>query len=121
MALYVNGNNVTYFDSFEVEHIPKKTQKFIDKIPQQVLIECKLAVELVDVFLLDLLFYAKTISVKIKESIALSVRSTKKITKPEVSYIFDKTFFLLFLVSLAVVMKKYLKKNNQLRYLKFLV
>ena len=24
VALYVNGNNVTYFDSFRVEHIPKK-------------------------------------------------------------------------------------------------
>ena len=24
IALYMNGNNVIYFDSFEVEHIPKK-------------------------------------------------------------------------------------------------
>ena len=24
MALYVNGNNITHFDSFRVEHIPKK-------------------------------------------------------------------------------------------------
>ena len=28
-ALYVNGNNVIYFDSFEVEHIPKEVKKFI--------------------------------------------------------------------------------------------
>ena len=24
IALYVNGNNIIYFDSFEVEHIPKE-------------------------------------------------------------------------------------------------
>ena len=29
IALYVNGNNVIYFDSFRVEHIPKETKKFI--------------------------------------------------------------------------------------------
>ena len=27
--MYVNGNNATYFDSFEVEHIPKESKKFI--------------------------------------------------------------------------------------------
>ena len=27
--MYVNDNNVTYFDSFEVEHIPKEIRKFI--------------------------------------------------------------------------------------------
>ena len=26
-ALYVNRNNSTYFDSFEVEHIPKETKE----------------------------------------------------------------------------------------------
>ena len=31
IALYVNDNNVTYFDSFEVEHIPKEIKKFIEK------------------------------------------------------------------------------------------
>ena len=29
VALYVNDNNVTYFDSFGVEHIPKEITKFI--------------------------------------------------------------------------------------------
>ena len=28
VALYVNDNNVTYFDSFGVEHIQKETKKF---------------------------------------------------------------------------------------------
>ena len=27
--LYVNGENVTYFDSFGVEHVPKEVKKFI--------------------------------------------------------------------------------------------
>ena len=29
VALWVNNNNVTYFDSFGVEHIPKEIKKFI--------------------------------------------------------------------------------------------
>ena len=29
IALYVNADNVTYFDSFGVEHIPKEIKKFI--------------------------------------------------------------------------------------------
>ena len=29
IALYMNGNAVTYFDSFGVEHIPKEIKKFI--------------------------------------------------------------------------------------------
>ena len=31
MALYVNGNNVIYFDSFGVGYIPKEIKKFIGK------------------------------------------------------------------------------------------
>ena len=30
IALYVKNNNITYFDSFGVEHIPKEITKFID-------------------------------------------------------------------------------------------
>ena len=30
VALYVKNNNVTYFDSFGVEHIPKEIIKFIE-------------------------------------------------------------------------------------------
>ena len=29
VALYVKNNDVTYFDSFEVDHIPKEIKKFI--------------------------------------------------------------------------------------------
>ena len=29
LTLWVNNNNVTYFDSFGVEHIPKENKKFI--------------------------------------------------------------------------------------------
>ena len=29
IAIYVNAENVTYFDSFGVEHIPKAVRKFI--------------------------------------------------------------------------------------------
>ena len=30
MALYVHNNDVTYFNSFGVEHIPKEIKAFID-------------------------------------------------------------------------------------------
>ena len=30
VALYVHNNDVTYFDSFGVEHIPKEIKEFID-------------------------------------------------------------------------------------------
>ena len=30
IALYSNGNTITYFDSFEVEHFPKEIKKFIE-------------------------------------------------------------------------------------------
>ena len=29
IALYVNANNITYFENFGVEHIPKEIKKFI--------------------------------------------------------------------------------------------
>ena len=32
IALYVNSKTITYFDSFEVEHIPKKNQYIIANI-----------------------------------------------------------------------------------------
>ena len=31
IALYVNSNNVTYFDSFGVEHIPKRIKQIYSK------------------------------------------------------------------------------------------
>ena len=31
VALYVNNNSVTYFDSFGVEHIPKEIKTFINR------------------------------------------------------------------------------------------
>ena len=31
VALYVHNNNVTYFDSFGVEHIPKEIKTFINR------------------------------------------------------------------------------------------
>ena len=31
IALYMHTNNVTYFDSFDVEHIPKEIKAFIDR------------------------------------------------------------------------------------------
>ena len=42
IAFYVNGGNGTYFDSFCVEHIPKKYIKYqVIKILYQIFIEYK--------------------------------------------------------------------------------
>ena len=32
VALYVNNNDITYFDSFRVEHIPKENRTFINRL-----------------------------------------------------------------------------------------
>ena len=42
ISLYVNDNNVTYFDSFGVKHIPKEIRKSLEiKILQRISIEYK--------------------------------------------------------------------------------
>ena len=42
MALYVNGNNIIYFDSFQVENIPNEIKKIIgNKNIKQIFIEYK--------------------------------------------------------------------------------
>ena len=42
IALYVNSDNVTYFDSFGVEYIPKEIKIFMgNKISQQIFTEYK--------------------------------------------------------------------------------
>ena len=45
IALHVNGNNVTYFDSFGVEHIPNEIKVFIDNKNIIIFIECKLTIQ----------------------------------------------------------------------------
>ena len=55
IALYVNDNNVTYFESFGVEHIPKEIERFMENEN----IECNQITQCVDTFVLDLLIYAK--------------------------------------------------------------
>ena len=42
VALLANGDNLSYFDSFEVEYFFKQIKKFIKpKILQQLFLECK--------------------------------------------------------------------------------
>ena len=54
--------------------------------------------------------------VMIKKSIVLSVTSLEKLKNRKISYIFHNFFFLLFTISVGVMIIKYLKKKNQLRY-----
>ena len=39
VALYVKNNNITYFDSFRVEHIPKEIIKFIGRPSSSALLD----------------------------------------------------------------------------------
>ena len=56
IALYVLNNNVTYFDSFLVEHIPNEIRTFIsNKNIQQIFLEYKHMIRCADIFVLDLL------------------------------------------------------------------
>ena len=57
IVLYVNDNNVTYFESFRVEHIPKEIQKFIGNKNLVTNIYRILAYDsiMADTFVLDLL------------------------------------------------------------------
>ena len=55
IALYALYNNVTYFDSFGVEHIPKKIKHFIGNKNIQANIFRIQAYDCVDTFVLDLL------------------------------------------------------------------
>ena len=34
IALFCNRNEIVYFDSFDVEHIPKEIKEFIEKLPK---------------------------------------------------------------------------------------
>ena len=45
VALYINNKIVTYFDSFEVEHIPKEIIKFIARKKKNIFIEYKRMVQ----------------------------------------------------------------------------
>ena len=58
ISFYANNNNVTYFDSFGVEHILKEITKNLSKIKtlKQIFSECKHIIQqCVDIFVLDLL------------------------------------------------------------------
>ena len=55
--MYALNNNVSYFDSFGVEHIPKEIKKLIGiKTYKQTFLEYKYIIQLcMDIFVLDLL------------------------------------------------------------------
>ena len=58
IALYALNNNVTYFDSFVVEHIPKEIKIFIDKsivVPNIFRIQVYDSVMYENIFVLELL------------------------------------------------------------------
>ena len=54
MALYVNDNNIIYFDTFVVEHIPKEIKKFIGNKNITNIYRIQ-AYDSIDIFMLDLL------------------------------------------------------------------
>ena len=55
IAFYVNDDNVTYFHSFRVEHIPKKIRKFITYKNVTIIEYKQMTQYCVNTFVLDLL------------------------------------------------------------------
>ena len=92
IPLYVNGNNIIYFNSLGVEHIPKEIRKFIGN-------------KNIITNIFNKIFYI------------LSFVVSKENLKNIKYHIFWKNHsFYYFAVSVKMKMKKYLKKKNQLRY-----
>ena len=59
------AGNKTYFDSFEVQHIPRKLENLLEiKILQRIFIEYKHMIQkCVDIFVLDILISSKQVKV----------------------------------------------------------
>ena len=65
ISLYVKNNDIAYFDSFRVEHIPKEIKKFIDSknlISNIFRIEAYMIQYYVDIFVL----YLSILCLKVK-------------------------------------------------------
>ena len=62
MALYVNDNNIIYFDTFLVEHIPKEIKKFIGNKNITNIYRIQ-AYDSIDIFMLDLLILCEKVKV----------------------------------------------------------
>ena len=62
MALYVNDNNIIYFDTFVVEHIPKEIKKFIGNKNITNIYRIQ-AYDSIDIFMLDLLILCEKVKV----------------------------------------------------------
>ena len=119
IALYVNGNNMTYFDSFWVEHIPKEIIKLNGKetittntyiIQAYDSIMCRyFCIRFIDFILKDirqiyfLLMIMKRIikqyynifnNKKMKILYCAICSKNRKFEKPKISYLLKKTLFM---------------------------
>ena len=148
ITLYVS-DNVTYFDSFRGENIPKEIKKLIGnknittnnhrKQAYNSMTCGYLCIEFIDFMLKSknfleytnlfsgskyeknnkiILHYFQKIlkKLKLKKSIVLFVLNIKKLRTLKYHAFLKKHCFLLFLVSVEIKMKRYLKKKNQLEY-----
>ena len=143
IPLYVNANNIIYFDSCGVENIPKEIKKFIgnkniiinnyriqayDSIMRvrfiDFMLKGKSLLDCTNVFS----FYDYDKNNKIilkyerrKNYIALFAVNIENSKKHKISYLLEKTLVLyIILVNVKMKVKKYLKKKNQNEILKIL-
>ena len=148
ITLYVS-DNVTYFDSFGVENIPKEIKKLISnknittnnyrKQAYNSMMCGYFCIEFIDFMLKSksfleytnlfsgskyeknnkiILHYFQKIlkKLKLKKSIVLFVLNIEKLKTLKYHAFLKKHCFLLFVESVEVKMKGYLKKKNQLKY-----
>ena len=94
VALYVNGNKIIYFDTVEVEHIPKEIKKFMGNNVQIVSIMCRyFCIGFIDFMFKDKSFldYTKSFSPNEKKNEKNDCDKYRKFEKPKISYLLEKT------------------------------
>ena len=142
--MHINDNNVTYFDSFGVEHIPKEIENFIGnkdimtniyrREAYNSIMRGYFCIGFIDFTLkgISLLYctswfspndYEKnnklifSITNRMKKSYYVICSKYRKFEKPKISYLLEKTLVLSIICSKCKNEdEKWLKRKNQWRY-----
>ena len=92
VALWVNNNNVTYFDSFGVEHIPKEIIKFIkNRNIKTNIFRMQAYDSIIDIFELDLLILWLKVKVWLIISIFFSPNDFERNDDTILNYFMNNT------------------------------
>ena len=127
IAFYINAKNVTYFDSFEVEYIPKEIKELIEN---KKIITNIYGIQAYDSIMwrcfcigfIDFMLKGKSLKIfsiikKTKKLYCVICSNYRKFGIPKISYLLEQTLALSIICSKCNnEYEKYLKKKNQLKY-----